>query len=174
MLEIGTMYKLKNPESGNYVNKIDDVLDKNSGKDFFVKHTKNTDKFLILMYKYILRKHFKNYLPMGSSIPLTLIALGSYGREQLCIYSDIDIMLLYEETSGYNLKPIMEEFMTLSWDSGLKLGSRVHEIKEIEEAVKTDVTIKTSILESRLICLKLFTTSSFLTAFDDSHDCNND
>jgi [protein-PII] uridylyltransferase len=60
-------------------------------------------------------------------------------------------MILYNETPGYNIKPIMEEFMTLSWDSGLKLGSRVHEINEIEEAVKTDVTIKTSILESRLI-----------------------
>ena len=134
-----------------YVEKIDAVLEINSGKDFFVKHTKYTDKFLILMYKYILRKHFKNYLPMGSSIPITLIALGSYGREQLCIYSDVDLMILYEDISGYNLKPIIEEFVTLAWDCGLKLGSRVHELQEIEEGVKEDITIKTSILESRLI-----------------------
>lgn len=135
----------------DYVYKIDDVLEINSGKEFFVKHTKYTDKFLILMYKYILRKHFKNYLPMGSSIPITLIALGSYGREQLCIYSDVDLMILYEEIPGYNLRPLIEEFITLAWDCGLKLGSRVHELQEIEEGVKEDITIKTSILESRLI-----------------------
>ena len=88
---------------------------------------------------------------MSNSIPITLIALGSYGREQLCVYSDIDIMLLYEDVSGFNIKPIIEEFMTIVWDCGLKLGHRVHEIKEIEEAVKADITIKTSILESRLI-----------------------
>ncbi len=88
---------------------------------------------------------------MSNHIPMSIIALGSFGREQLCVYSDIDIMILYNDIKGYNIKPIMEEFMTLSWDSGLKLGSRVHEIREIEEAVKTDVTIKTSILESRLI-----------------------
>ncbi len=135
----------------SYVNSIDTTLETVGGKEFFVKHTKYVDKFVISLYKYILRKHFKDYQPMSTSIPITLIALGSYGREQLCIYSDIDLLILYEETRGYNLKEIMEEFITLAWDCGLKLGSRVHEIKEIEEEVKEDLTIKTSILESRLI-----------------------
>ncbi len=134
-----------------YVNSIDTTFETTIGKDFFVKHTKHTDKFLISLYKYILRKHFGNYLPMGSSIPITLIALGSYGREQLCIYSDVDLMILYEDIQGYNLKPLMEEFITLAWDCGLKLGSRVHELKEISNEVKEDITIKTSILESRMI-----------------------
>lgn len=135
----------------DYLKSIDETLNTTIGKDFFVKHTKHADKFLISLYKYILRKHFGDYLPMGSSLPITLVALGSYGREQLCIYSDVDLLILYEDISGYNLKPIMEEFITLAWDCGLKLGSRVHELKEIEEEVKEDITIKTSILESRMI-----------------------
>ncbi|MEA2049490.1 MAG: HD domain-containing protein [Campylobacterota bacterium] len=135
-----------------YLSSLDDIFNHSSGKDFFVKHTKKVDAFVKIIYKYLLRKHFHSYLPMSNSIPLTIIALGSYGREQLCVYSDIDIMVLYDDVSGYNLKPIMEEFMTLAWDSGLKLGSRVHELKEVQSSVKTDITIKTSILESRLIC----------------------
>ncbi|WP_320035203.1 HD domain-containing protein [Halarcobacter sp.] len=135
----------------DYVSSIDTTLETTGGKDFFVKHTKHTDKFLIQLYKYILRKHFGDYQPMSSSIPVTLVALGSYGREQLCIYSDVDLMILYQDIKGYNLRPIMEELVTLAWDCGLKLGSRVHEIKEIEEGVKEDITIKTSILESRII-----------------------
>ncbi|WP_072680351.1 HD domain-containing protein [Arcobacter sp. LA11] len=135
----------------DYVKSIDETLDTTIGKDFFVKHTKHTDKFLISLYKYILRKHFGDYQPMSTSIPITLIALGSYGREQLCIYSDVDLMILFEDIKGYNLKEIMEEFITLAWDCGLKLGSRVHELKEIEEEVKEDITIKSSILESRMI-----------------------
>lgn len=135
----------------NYLDSIDTTVETTGGKDFFIKHTKHTDKFLILLYKYILRKNFGLHQPMSTSIPITLIALGSYGREQLCIYSDIDIMLLYENTKGYNLKDMMEEFITLAWDCGLKLGSRVHELKEITEAVKQDITIKSSILESRMI-----------------------
>jgi [protein-PII] uridylyltransferase len=134
-----------------YLNSLDAIFETNQGKDFFIKHTKKIDGFIKILYKYLLRKHFGPYQPMSNSIPITLIALGSYGREQLCVYSDIDIMVLYQEIPGYNLKPIMEEFMILAWDSGLKLGSRVHEINEIEDSVKTDITIKTSILESRLI-----------------------
>ena len=135
----------------NYLDSIDTTVETTGGKDFFIKHTKHTDKFLILLYKYILRKNFASHQPMSSSIPISLIALGSYGREQLCIYSDIDIMILYENVKGYNLKGIMEEFITLAWDCGLKLGSRVHELSEVKDAVKEDITIKSSILESRMI-----------------------
>ncbi len=135
----------------NYLDSIDTTVETTGGKDFFIKHTKHTDKFLILLYKYILRKNFASHQPMSTSIPISLIALGSYGREQLCIYSDIDIMILYENVKGYNLKTIMEEFITLAWDCGLKLGSRVHELNEVSDAVKEDITIKSSILESRLI-----------------------
>ena len=135
----------------NYLQSIDTTVETTGGKDFFIKHTKHTDKFLILLYKYILRKNFGSHQPMSTSIPINLVALGSYGREQLCIYSDIDIMILYEDVKGYNLKDIMEEFIILAWDCGLKLGSRVHELREISAAVKEDITIKSSILESRLI-----------------------
>lgn len=134
-----------------YLNDMDTNVGITGGKDFFVKHTKQTDKFLIALYKYILRRHFGSYQPMSSAIPISLVALGSYGREQLCIYSDVDLMVLYEDIKGYNLKAIMEEFITLAWDCGLKLGSRVHEIKDVAKAVQEDVTIKTSIIESRLI-----------------------
>ena len=134
-----------------YLNSLDEIYEESSGKDFFVKHTKKIDGFVKVIYKYLLRKHFGMYLPMSNSIPMTIIALGSYGREQLCVYSDIDIMIVYDVVSGFNIKPIMEEFMLMAWDSGLKLGSRVHEINEIEESVNSDVTIKTSIIESRLI-----------------------
>ena len=106
---------------------------------------------MTLLYKFILRKSFSIYQPNKNSIPLTLIALGSYGREQLCIYSDIDLLILYEDIPVYNLEKIIEEFITLAWDCGLKLGSRVHEISKIKEEVKSDVTIKTSIIESRII-----------------------
>jgi len=135
----------------DYVDSIDTTIDTNGGKDFFVKHTKITDKFLISLYKYILRKNFGSYQPMSTSIPISLIALGSYGREQLCIYSDIDLMILYEDIKGYNIKDIIQEFITLAWDCGLKLGSRVHELKDVEDSVKEDITIKTAIIESRLI-----------------------
>jgi len=143
--------KVIKEEIKEYLNSLDEFYKGSSGKDFLVKHTKKIDGFIKIIYKYLLRKHFGIYMPMTNYVPITVIALGSYGREQLCVYSDIDILLLFEEVSGFNTKPILEEFVLLAWDSGLKLGSRVHSIDEIEKEVQTDITIKSSILESRLI-----------------------
>ncbi len=121
------------------------------GKDFFVKHTKQMDFFIALIYKYILKKSFNEYRPPMNNIPITLIALGSYGREQLSIYSDIDIMIVYKETPGYNLKETISNFITMLWDLGLKIGHRVHKIEDLFPASNEDITIKTAILESRFI-----------------------
>ena len=150
-----------------YLNSLDEIFVESSGKDFFVKHTKKIDGFIKIIYKYLLRKHFGSYMPMSNSIPITVVALGSYGREQLCIYSDIDIMVVFDDASGYNTIPIIEEFMILAWDSGLKLGSRVHHVNDIKEAVKTDITIKTSIIESRLIYGSKYLWNKFLYRLQD-------
>ncbi len=138
-------------EIKSYLESLNDIFNTTQGKIFFLKHTKKIDGFIKIIYKYLLRKHFGNYIPFSNSIPITLIAIGSYGREQLCVYSDIDILLLYKEVPGYNIKALMQEFMTIAWDSGLQLGSRVHEVDDIEKEVRDDITIKTSILESRMI-----------------------
>jgi len=121
------------------------------GKDFFVKHTKKMDEFVKLIYKYILKKTFHEFQPPLNNIPIAIIALGSYGREQLSIYSDIDIMIVYKDIKGYNLKEIIENYITMLWDLGLKIGHRVHEIKDLFPASNEDITIKTAMLESRFI-----------------------
>jgi len=132
----------------NYLNKIHSI---ESGKDFFVKHTKKMDEFISLIYKYLIKKNFEEFAPPINSIPITIIALGSYGREQLSIYSDIDIMIVYKNIKGFNTKEMIENFITMLWDLGLKIGHRVHEINDLFKASEEDITIKTAILESRFI-----------------------
>jgi [protein-PII] uridylyltransferase len=135
-----------------YLNSLDDIFTQNQGKDFLVKHTKKIDKFLIVIYKYTLRKFFGDYLPFVSNIPITLTAMGSFGREELCVYSDIDLMIVYKDIEGYNIEPIIESMLYLAWDAGLKLGHRVHKVDELFEASNSDLTIKTAMLESRFLC----------------------
>ena len=135
-----------------YLSSLDAIFKSSQGKDFLVKHTKKIDEFISITYKYVLRKFFGDYLPFQSQIPIALTALGSYGREQLCIYSDIDLMVVYEDIKGYNIEPIIETILHILWDAGLKLGHRTHKIKEIFEVSKKDITIKTALLEARFLC----------------------
>jgi len=134
-----------------YKTSLPELFKENQGKDFLVKHTKELDSIISLMYKTILRRVFGNYIPMRSSIPIAIVALGSYGREQLCVHSDIDLLIVYKDVEGYNSKLIIEKLFYLALDAGLKLGHRVHEVNDLFKAAQQDITIKTSLLESRLV-----------------------
>ena len=138
-------------EIKRYLNSLDEVFISDQGKNFLVKHTKTIDAFIKVAYQYTLRVFFKEFTPLSNTIPISLVALGSYGREQLCVYSDIDLMIVYKDVKGYNLKEIISKFLQILWDSGLKLGHRVHQIQELFEASNSDHTIKTAIIESRFI-----------------------
>ena len=141
------------------------LFESSQGKDFLVKHTKQLDKIIALMYKTVLRQMFGNYLPMRSSIPIAIIALGSFGREQLSVHSDIDLMIVFRKTAGYNTDAIIEKLLYLAWDAGLKLGYRVHEVSDIEKAAAEDITIRTSFMEARLIIGSPFTWHASQKAF---------
>ncbi len=143
--------KLFKQEIKEYDDSLKFIFESNQGKDFLVKHTKALDKIIMDMYKTVLRRSFGNYLPMRSAIPIALIALGSYGREQLCVHSDIDLLIVYEEVEGYKTQQLIEKLLYLAWDAGLKLGHRVHEVSDLSKAAFEDITIRTSLMESRFI-----------------------
>jgi len=143
--------KVLKTEINTYFDTLEETFSTSGGKDFLVKHTNKIDALLKFIYKIAKREMFEDYAPMKNSIPLALVALGSYGREQLCVYSDIDLMIVYKEIPGYNIKEMVEKILYLLWDTGLKIGHRVHVVEELFPVSKTDITIKTAILESRFI-----------------------
>jgi len=143
--------KVIKEELSRYYKTLPETFAKSSGKDFLVKHTKKIDSVIKLVYLIATREMFKEYFPTKNAVPLTIAALGSYGREQLSPKSDIDIMFVYKDIAAYNTKEIIEKMLYLLWDCGLKLGHRVHEINELEEAANSDITIKTALLESRFL-----------------------
>ena len=140
-----------------YKTSLPELFESNQGKDFLVKHTKKLDSIITLMYQTILRRMFGNYLPMRNSIPIAIVALGSYGREQLCVHSDIDLLIVYQDIEGYNSKLIIEKLFYLALDAGLKLGHRVHEVNDLFSSSKEDITIRTSLMEARFITGSNFT-----------------
>ncbi len=134
-----------------YRENLEEIFKETQGKAFLVHHTRKIDHFLSLIYKVVLRKMFLEFQPMRNSVPIALVALGSYGREQLCVHSDIDLMIVYKQTPGYNVKEIIEKILYIAWDAGFQLGHRVHETSELLEVARSDITIKTALMESRFI-----------------------
>jgi [protein-PII] uridylyltransferase len=81
-----------------------------------------------------------------------LAAVGGYGRGELNPYSDIDIMFLGRKLSGEKDKEFATRALHAIWDLGVNIGYSVRTPDECCVMVKTDYTILTALLETRLIC----------------------
>jgi len=86
----------------------------------------------------------------------SLIAVGGYGRGELFPYSDVDVLVLLPDGAqpddDAELKKQLEAFIGACWDLGLEIGSSVRTVSDCVEESAKDVTVQTSMLESRLIC----------------------
>ncbi len=83
---------------------------------------------------------------------LSLIAVGGYGRNELMLASDIDLMVLQKPRLKKDIEQQLQSFLTFLWDFGLEVGHSVRTVKECKIEAKNDITIITNVMESRLIC----------------------
>ena len=81
-----------------------------------------------------------------------LVAVGGYGRGELFPYSDIDILILLAREPSPQTRERLEALVGLFWDVGLEVGHSVRTIEACLEAAGNDITVQTSLLESRLVC----------------------
>jgi len=84
-----------------------------------------------------------------------LIAVGGYGRGELFPSSDVDVLVLLPDNiiaeDSPELKAKLEVFIGSCWDSGLEIGSSVRTLKDCLDESEKDITVQTSLLESRLL-----------------------
>lgn len=80
-----------------------------------------------------------------------LIAVGGYGRGELFPGSDLDLLILIDETLEDDAKPKLEAFIGACWDLGLDVGHAVRSIQQCLEESAADITVQTSLLEARLL-----------------------
>lgn len=82
---------------------------------------------------------------------ISLEAVGGYGRGELHPYSDIDILVLYRPEVLEICQNEIGKFLTFLWDIGLEIGSSVRTIEQTLTLAKDDITVATSIMESRTL-----------------------
>ena len=88
--------------------------------------------------------------------PVSLLAIGGYGRSELSPFSDIDIMFLFPaKAKPAVVQPLqahlVNEILYILWDCGLKVGHSTRTIDEVFVEARKDMQSKTAMLESRLI-----------------------
>lgn len=85
---------------------------------------------------------------------ITMVAVGGYGRRELNIHSDIDLLFLH--SFAQPVEQALEQagittFIQFLWDIGLEVGQSVRTVDECLEQANQDITIMTNLLESRYL-----------------------
>lgn len=86
-----------------------------------------------------------------SDAEIALVAVGGYGRGELHPYSDIDLLILLDDSDHEKFRNSIEGFLTLLWDIGLEVGQSVRSVQECAEEARADLTVITNLMESRTI-----------------------
>ena len=80
-----------------------------------------------------------------------LVATGGYGRGELFPSSDIDLLVLLGADPSEAEREALERLIGRLWDIGLEIGHSVRTVEGCAEAAAGDVTIRTTLLESRFL-----------------------
>ncbi|HEY6824939.1 MAG TPA: [protein-PII] uridylyltransferase, partial [Steroidobacteraceae bacterium] len=80
-----------------------------------------------------------------------LVATGGYGRGELFPHSDIDLLILLAVPPAAEQNAALERLIGKLWDIGLEIGHSVRTVDECVEAAGQDITINTSLRESRYL-----------------------
>jgi [protein-PII] uridylyltransferase len=82
---------------------------------------------------------------------LTIMAVGGYGRAEMAPFSDVDLLFLTPPKMTPWVETVIETMLYLLWDVKLKVGHATRSLDECLKLSKADLTIRTSLLESRYL-----------------------
>ena len=108
------------------------------------------DQLLRLGFDLVSERLYTNPNPTTGE-RIALVGLGGTGRGEMAPYSDIDLMMLVGDRHAPWCEQVAEGLLYLLWDLKLKVGQSVRTVNEAISAAKSDMTVRTAMLEGRWI-----------------------
>ncbi|BCA95715.1 bifunctional uridylyltransferase/uridylyl-removing enzyme [Legionella antarctica] len=109
-----------------------------------------TRKLAVFIDTILIALFVKNKLNLGDNF--CLLALGSYGRRELQLHSDIDLLLLHTENISITLLQRAQNFIRDCWDVGLEVSHQLTTVQSCAELAAQDLSVISSIMDMYLLC----------------------
>jgi len=85
----------------------------------------------------------------GLADRIAFVAVGGYGRGELFPHSDVDVLLVIPDDAHPDEMAAIESLVGMLWDLGLQVGHSVRTAAQCRDEGAADVTVLTSMIESR-------------------------
>ena len=140
------------------------ILDSHGGLACASYLSQAQDELTQALFLFITNNTYQAHNPSAGEY-ISICAVGGYGRGTLAPGSDVDLLILYPIQTAWN-ESVAEALLYLLWDIGLKVGHATRTISECIAGAKQDMTIRTALLEARLICGDVPLFDTFWNRFD--------
>ena len=109
------------------------------------------DELIRLIYDYTVHHVYFASSDSSDEEQMAIAATGGYGRGMLAPGSDIDLLFLlpYKQTPW--IESVAEHILYLLWDLRFKVGHATRTVGQCVTLARSDATIRTSLLDARLI-----------------------
>jgi [protein-PII] uridylyltransferase len=123
------------------------------------------DEIIRILFNAATRHLYHSPTPSDSE-RMAVIATGGYGRGLMAPESDIDLLFIlpYKQTAWG--EQVAEAILYCLWDMGLKVGHATRSIDESIRQARADMTIRTSVLETRFLTGDKALYDELVTRFD--------
>ncbi|MEM6461810.1 MAG: [protein-PII] uridylyltransferase [Pseudomonadota bacterium] len=109
------------------------------------------DECIAALFAYA-TEHAYPIMNPSTSEHIALAAVGGYGRQTLAPGSDIDLLFILPYKPTPWTEQVVEYMLYMLWDMGFKVGHATRNIDECIRLSKSDITVRTSILDARFLC----------------------
>lgn len=82
---------------------------------------------------------------------IAFMALGSYGRREICLGSDVDLLVIHRGKLSPEMRDIISRVLYCLWDAKLDVGHSVLTTQECNRLAMTDFRFLTSVLDARFL-----------------------
>lgn len=116
---------------------------------------RTTRRYADLMDRFIrslfLEAKFQERARGANQDALAVVALGGYGRRELCLKSDVDIVVIHQGRLAPEISEIIPLALYPLWDAKLEVGHSILTFQECTRLAMNDLRVLTSVLDSRFL-----------------------
>jgi [protein-PII] uridylyltransferase len=108
------------------------------------------DQLVRVLYDYVIG-HVYRASNRTTGERIAILAVGGYGRGEMAPHSDVDIAFVTPIKPTSWCEQVIEAMLYFLWDLGLKVGHSSRSLDETVRQAKSDLTIRTALLEGRYV-----------------------
>lgn len=134
------------------------------GKEVVELYTRYMDRLVRYLFEAATRLYARRYTQLHQRC--AVFALGGYGRGELNLYSDIDLLFLHPWKVTPYVETVCETIYYSLMDAGFAVGQVVRNVPMCIRLANQDLTVKTALLDSRYLCGDETLRQEFSTAME--------